>query len=492
MLATSALMLLTTGTVASACRPGPAQRTELASSRPKPSVVLISVDTLRADRLNAYGYDVRRVSPHLDALARDGILFENHISASPWTVPAHLTLFTSLSPSAHGVITPFDQLKLGLDREQVADSLPESTTTMAEVLARAGFDTAAFTGGSSLDPRLGFGQGFSLYDTSMFKLGERNMERMFDWVRAHRGGGFFLFWHTFEVHAPYLQTTFVDEVLPADRAARVRRATGGLEADLASAPGGAVVLGQLGAFNREVCEALYAGGIHSVDGWFGRLAVLLRELGLYDETLIVFTSDHGDEFGDHFPGSIYNQHGHTLYEELVRVPLIVKLPAQRHAGVRVKNVSRAIDVLPTVLAAVGLPAGGVDPEGSPLQPLWEGAGRLPARLALVEATAFSMEEKKALRTDRYKYVVSIGRESLARHGRAHIPDRPARRELYDLRVDAGEKNDLLASPSANDERLAGELDQVLRRLAGARRGTAEKAKLDGATLERLRALGYVN
>jgi arylsulfatase A-like enzyme len=457
-------------------------------------VILVSIDTLRADRLNAYGHGTRRVSPHIDALARDGVLFESHISASPWTVPSHLTLFTSLSPSAHGVTTPFDQLKHDLGRERLADSLPQAVTTMAEVLAGRGFETAAFTGGSSLDPRLGFGQGFSRYDTSMFKLDARNMERLFDWVRARRGGGFFMFWHTFEVHAPYLRTTFLDEVLPPDRAERVRRATERLGSDLASAPAGAVVLGQHGAFQREVAEALYAGGIHSADGWFGRLTALLRELGLYDETLIVLTSDHGDEFADHFPGSIYNQHGHTVYEELVRVPLVVKLPGQRHAGVRVKAVTRAIDVLPTVLAALGVPAGGLSMEGAPLQPLWEGAGGspVPPRLAFTEATAFSTEEKKAVRSDRHKYIVSVGRDSLARHGRAHVPEVPARRELYDLVADAGEKHDLLRSPSAEDERLAREMDEALRLLARARHGTAEKTKLDDATMERLRALGYVN
>jgi arylsulfatase A-like enzyme len=248
----------------------------------------------------------------------------------------------------------------------------------------------------TLDPRLGFAQGFDEYDTSMFKLQPGNVGRLLAWVRAHRDAPFFLFWHTFEVHAPYLHATFVGEVLPRPLASAVRRSTRpfsrldptheipprDLAGDLAS----------LGAMRREVCEALYVGGIHAMDGWIGELVRVLRESAMYDRTLIVLTSDHGEEFADHSPDQIYNKHGRTLYEELLRVPLVVKLADRRAAGTRVREVSRAIDMLPTVLQAVGLP-GSADMEGRPLQPLWEDPpeGRVP-RVAFAEGTILRREE----------------------------------------------------------------------------------------------------
>jgi arylsulfatase A-like enzyme len=474
-----------------ACTDAPRGRAPRAAV-PDVNVILISVDTLRADRVNSYGYAERRITPHMDALARDGILFENHITSSPWTTPAHLTLFTSLSPSAHGVVRPFSEQQMQL-RQGVVESLPESRTTMAELLAAQGYRTAAFTGGSSLDPRLGFGQGFGLYDTSMFKLDDGNMARLFAWTRAQRDGGFFLFWHTFEVHAPYLHPDFVSEVLAPDEALKVRRTTELIQRDMAA--GGtvahqAVELGRIGALRRDVCEALYVGSIRAMDERLGAFLGLLRALDLYDRTLIVLTSDHGEEFADRSPEAFFNVHGHNLYEEMVRVPLIVKLPGQRHAGARVREVTRAIDVLPTVLRAIGLRETG-EMEGSPLQPLFEGGARETiGRTAFVEAISSPIREAKAIRTDRHKYVVWSGAEELSAHGRAHVPDEPVEREFFDLRSDPGEKVNLLLAPAAPPKGLAGILDRRLRELAAAG-GVPEKARLDPQAVERLRALGYV-
>ena len=198
------------------------------------NVVLVSIDTLRADRLNAYGYDARRTSPNLDALAREGILFENFITAAPWTTPAHLSLITSLHPSTHGVIEPFDEMSRKLFGGGAFLSLAGRRVTLAEVLQAEGFRTAAFTAGGPLDPKLGFGQGFEEYATSMYKLDEENVGEMLAWVERHRESRFFLFWHHFEVHAPYLQADFVDDVL-----ARRRRhlAEGGDRGPRPGAPG---------------------------------------------------------------------------------------------------------------------------------------------------------------------------------------------------------------------------------------------------------------
>jgi len=264
------------------------------------NVVLISVDTLRADRLGAYGYRQRETSPNLDHLARDGILFENHMAASPWTVPSHVSLLTSLHPTAHGVTSSFRVQMHKLGSGGAYDRIPEATLTLAEALAASGRASAAFTGGVTLDPRIGFGQGFDTYETDMYKLSQRKIERMLDWAEGRGGEPFFLFWHTFEVHAPYLEPDFLPEVLPAEQARRLVRGLRKLRrtSGSKSTREGSNLLEQHGAYTLEVCEALYDAGVLSFDRWLGELVGRLLELDLYDRTLIVFTSDHGEQLGE--------------------------------------------------------------------------------------------------------------------------------------------------------------------------------------------------
>jgi arylsulfatase A-like enzyme len=452
--------------------------------------VLISIDTLRADRLNCYGYGKRKVSPNIDALARDGILFGNHISAAPWTIPAHMSLLTSLWPSNHGVTASLREIKAAGNRFPV---LAPSRTTLAEILVAHGYSTAAFTAGDTLDPEFGYGQGFSLYRTNMLKLHADAVGEMEQWVAGHASDPFFLFWHTFECHAPYLGTRFLQEVLPSEQAATVGEA---VERYAERLHHGEVQVGRFrsilvhrNVFELDVLEALYVGAVADTDDWVGVFVGKLRELGLYDRSLIIFTSDHGEEFADRSPDAFYNAHGHNLHREMVRVPLIVKLPAQEAAGTRVAALSRAVDVMPTALDVLGL-AGTPQMQGSSLRSLWETDAPEP-RTAFVEALE-DLREEKAIQTERYKYTVHIGAESVARRGRQHIPASPQSRCLYDIESDPGETNDLLQGiPDPESERAAEELDRALRGHIGEQRPDSRPASIDPATVERLRQLGYV-
>ena len=468
-----------------------------------PSVVLVSIDTLRADRLNAYGYRDRTVSPHLDGLARDGILFESHVSASPWTTPAHLSLLTSLSPHSHGVTASVAWLMKGLGQGGQYQRLADSHETLAEVLARGGYATAAFTGGGTMDASIGFDQGFDVYDSSMAKLGEEGFAGMTAWIDAHRGRPFFLFWHTFETHAPYHDATFLGEALPPGKAAALghRLAEAGrLEGPFLAEDVGEEALRAHGAHTREVCSALYDGGVLSADRWVGRLLETLKGAGLYDRVLVVLTSDHGEQLGEGpgeaggeaRDGHFYNAHGHTLYEELLRVPLIVKLPGSPGPARRVSAVTRAIDVMPTILDLVGLsPASPGRVQGRSLRPLWTGPPP-EAREAFSEALSTD-RESKSLRDSRHKYVVSMWPRQVSRRGRSHVPerDRLAAVELYDLMADPGERRNLLRDPTPEIARLADRFDKELRRRAAEAPGRAEPTRLGEEALERLRALGYV-
>ena len=470
---------------------------------PRPNVVLISLDTLRADRLNIYGYRDRVVSPNIDGLARNGILFESHVTASPWTTPAHLSLLTSLSPHSHGVTESVAWLMRGLHGGGEYQRMADSEETLTEVLARGGYATAAFTGGATLDPTIGFGQGFDRYDTSMAKLSAERLTIVTDWITAHRDRPFFVFWHTFEPHAPYHDGTFLEEVLPPGKAAALGRQLAELSRPEGPFPAedvGEEMLRDAGAYTRAVCSALYDGGVLSSDRWVGHLLQALRSEGLYDRTLVVLTSDHGEQLGEEpddtggtgRDGRFYSAHGHTLYEELLHVPLIVKLPGAPGPARRVSAVTRAIDVMPTILDVVGLsPAAPGRQQGLSLRPLWEERPS-PPRHAFTEALSTD-RESKSLRDARYKYVVSMWPRQLGRHGRSWVApaERLARTELYDLVDDPGERHNLLRDSTPEIRRLARRFDAELRRRAAEAPGHAERIRLGEEALQQLRALGYL-
>jgi arylsulfatase A-like enzyme len=435
-------------------------------------------------------------------LAADGILFETYISAAPWTTPAHLSMFTSLYPSAHGVTQSIKELEDSLRSKAKFNKLPDSRVTLAEVLQAAGYATGAFTGGGTLNPSIGFGQGFDHYATAMHKLHSFNMREMNDWIDQQVGRPFFLFWHNFEVHAPYLQGTFLDEVLPPDTAAKTREfLSDAARTRMWHVPTMAEqkndvertkdFLRRNQVYNAEVCEALYDGGISSFDTWLGKFIRKLRRRGLYDSTLIILTSDHGEEFGEHYPQHIYASHGYSVYEEMVRVPLIIKLPHQSSAGTRVGSAARMIDLMPTILDVLGVRQHPKDMEGLSLRPLWEQPETQEDRLAVCESMSAS-REKKAVRTGRYKFLYTLEPQTVAQHGRSYIPKHLDNAELYDLRADPDEKINLLASaPSQGVAEVAATLEKYLRDFVAGGHGQAETVELDKKTIQNLRALGYL-
>ncbi len=465
------MVLLAAAAATPACR----------QSDPPIHVLLISADTLRADRLGAYGYTARPTSPRVDALAEEALLFEVHIAAAPWTTPSHMSLLTGLTPTRHGVTGGDRRLREALQGERPFERLPDAVTTLAEALGAEGWATAAFTGGATLDPRIGFDQGFGEYDTTMVKLDSGKVDRVLSWIDAHDEGPFFLFWHTFEVHAPYVSPRFLQDVhLPEKNGWKQVRAA-------------KRVMRHHDAYDPEVTRALYDGGVRSFDRWLGELVDGLKERGVWDRTLLILTSDHGEQLGEEgrpapYGDGFYNVHGHTLFEEMIRIPLIVKLPGSAPESLRIPEVTASIDVMPTILDILGVP---VPPEvqGRSLRPLWEGQGGWSPRPALSESLS-EVEEKKSLRASRYKYIVSIDAATVAKEGRSHLPpDPPA--ALYDLVEDPGERRELLAGAEeeATTQRARTMAQELRRRIAEV--GKAEEGWLSPETREGLEALGYV-
>ena len=219
----------------------------------------------------------------------------------------------------------------------------------------------------------------------------------------------------------------------------------------------------------------------------GLVAESVKTLGLEGQTLVVVTSDHGEEFGERRPDAFYDRHGHSLYEELVHVPLVLRLPGGSSAGTRVESVSATVDIMPTILDVLGIAPQGKEAQGVTLRPRWE-QGVDPGRRAWSEALAWGYEQK-SVRSGSHKLIFTIDNPDVAEHGRHYMPAEPLGRELFDLSADPGETRNLVSSEQQVER--AKELEALLREHQRTLRGDPERVELDEEAFERLRALGYV-
>ena len=390
-------------------------------------IVLVSIDTLRADRLPAYGYAAVE-TPAIDRLVADGVLFERAYSHSPQTLPAHVSMFTGLLPVEHGV------------RDNLGFAVAPDQTLLPELLAPLGYRSAAVVSSYVLRREVGLARGFETYDdrlppappeasgAQVQRDGGDSLQVAERWLDANAGADspFFLFLHLYEPHMPYA---------PPERFGRYEP---------------------------------YDGEIAYADEIVGDLFAALRARGLYDDALIVLLSDHGEGLGDHGE----QEHGVFLYDEAIHVPLVVKLPGGRGAGRRVSVPVQHIDLLPTVLDLAGAAApDGLrgrslgpllvdDVDGWPERPLYAEA--------LYSRYHFGWSELYALTTERHRYIQA------------------PREELYDLVADPEERENLAAGRARTVRDLRTTLDGLL----GAAAVDVPSAVPDDV-LQRLRSLGYL-
>lgn len=433
----------------------------------RPNILMISVDTLRADHVSAYGHE-RPTTPAIDAPAAQGVLFQNAYSHAPVTSVSHMSLLTSLLPEAHGV---------SMWTDAATSRLSESIPTLATVLREHGYATAARTAGGYMAGVFGFDQGFSAFHET-YALEQAVDESLAEVRRlADRSARpFFYFLHTFAVHAPYTpeepyRGMFADPAyaggILSRREALVREA-------------GPKSAAQNRAYWKRVepddpadlqhLRDLYDAGIRRTDDQLARLLGELERSGLLEHTMIVFLSDHGEEFMEH--GQFLHK---QLYQELLQVPLVIRFAGElgeRHRGRRETALVRLIDVLPTVLDALDLPIPG-HVQGVSLLPLLE-SGAVPPRVLM---SSWSKRKLQSLRLGDWKLVVQ-----------------PDGAELYDLSRDPLKRTDLSGRlPERVAEMkvvLADQVDASRRFHSRARRGAPVEP--DPAIRERLRALGYVD
>ena len=431
---------------------------ELAGS----NLVLISVDTLRADHLSLYGYE-RPTSPFLEELAEEAVVFDSFFSNGGFTLPSHATMMTSLKPTVHGV------QKDGTNR------LAEERTTLAELLRGRGYSTAAFVDSYYMRRKHGFAQGFDLYDDRGGGF-EKILPRTREWLRRNHREPFFLFLHTYDVHSQ-------SERLPYDCPEPYRdRYTDGFEVEFDGCRGGrcasslfAHVVEESVARQVRLTEflapeeieysvALYDGCINYVDAKIRKIVGRLESLGVLDRTLLVVTSDHGEEFLDH-GRLLHTQRG---FEEMAHIPLILRLPGGRHGGLRVRHLAAMVDLMPTVLDVLGVPPA----------PVAQGRSLMPA---IVDGRPVRRETTiwQALRDQEWKLL-------------------PERKVLFHLPTDPRERRnrweqdpEIVRRLTTRQQRLM-ERDRELAESLRAGREPVGPVELTEEEARELRALGYVD
>jgi len=402
----------------------------------KPNIILMTLDTTRADHLGCYGYPKIK-TPNLDALARGGVLFEQCASASPLTLPSHCSVMTGMYPTYHGV------------RVNGNTALSEEQTTIAEVLSARGYQCGAFIGAFVLDGRWGLKQGFQYYDDqfdlrkykhldlgAIQRPGNQVMDAALAWLEGEKQNSFFAWIHLYDPHAPY-------EPPEPYRSEYGQRGLVGL----------------------------YDGEIAFMDEQIGRCVSWLEKNGLDKNTVLILVGDHGEGLGSHGEET----HGYYIYEYVVHVPLIVVTPFEMLRGQRVSSQAKTVDVFPTVLdlATVKAP---VKPQGHSLLPMMFRPEKKVEGYAYGESMApniqFGWSPLRTLRTPHYQYI--------------DVP----RAELYDLTQDADEHMNLLQQYPDLARKMKDELDRLM---AETSRGAPapQAANLDKETVERLAALGYI-
>ena len=437
-------------------------------------VLFLSIDTLRADAVSALN-PVAPPTPSLDSLASDSVVFAHAYSPAPWTLPSFVSMMTGVAPPVHGVKSP-------------ALRIPDTLTTLAERMRESGYVTAAIGHNPWLRPEHGMSRGFGSYDICPRdeyggSFGSRLLARLFPgrlkptlttpeitrfaggWLREHARDDFFLWLHYFKPHGPYEPPVAYRprENPPAGMGYRFGGAPGIRMGSLVIPPP-----------QRPWVRKLYESEVRFVDDNVGEIRAELKRLGIYDETLIVFASDHGEEFWEH--GSF--EHGHTLYEELIRVPYFIKLPGQ---GVRLREKERVStgSIYATVLDLCGIK----DDPGwlsyRPLTPLFRNG--IFDDEPVLSASPLYYEDREAWIRGSTKWI----------HSR--VTDRV---EIFDLTRDPGERRDIsMTSPEKEHEGLEDlarlhKADEALRehyRIRG-----ELPAAIDPETLEELHSLGYLH
>lgn len=450
--------------------------------RARPNIIFILIDALRADRMGFYGHN-RDVSPAMDAIAAEGVVFDRAIAQAPWTQPSMASLFCSRYPSVHKVLDYNLAMAMGMGKTEKIAVFDQEFTTLAEVLQKAGYATAGFVANGFLRKKYGFEQGFGHYDDGKGPRARRpdavlNNE-MVAWLeKRDPKKPFFLYVHYMGVHGPYYARSefvapFMEEVR---RLPNKRKLTPSEKSKLGYLAGGRaaelVRKYQMLTSYQEFWSSIYDAGIRETDAHIADLRKRLETMGLWDDMYVIITADHGEAFMEHG----YWNHGSSLYHEELYVPLILRWPDVLPGGKRIKGTVRLIDLMPTLLDQLGL--GQVaDMQGRSL------SGEIIGNQSGTGQAAFSEGVKKGppqqcLYQGDWKLIFTAA---------------SARYELYHISEDPQEQNELSAKYPDKVEELTNLLQaQVLDNKRQTSQKEVEQIPVSPEQYERLRSLGYVD
>ncbi len=390
-------------------------------------IILVSIDTCRADHLSCYGFN-RPTTPNIDALAAQSVLFRNAVSPVPLTLPSHSSMLTGTIPAYHGV--HFNDER----------TLSDSSTTLAEVLKKEGYATGAIVSAHVLDAALGIAQGFDYYndeyeepnmsELARGRLAEEASKLACEWFSVHKDEPFFFFLHYYDLHHPYE---------PPE------------------------------PYASEYSNDLYSGEIAYTDAHLGRVIAKLKELGIYDSALIIVTSDHGEMLGEH--GEFH--HGYFIYEGAIKVPLIVKRPDKKE-HIEVVSFVGLVDIVPLVCSMLGIKAPS-PVHGEDISKYWEMPDKKRNRYiyteSMVPTRAFAASLLGVVNGD-YKYIQTT------------------RPELYNTALDSREINNLVGIEPKRAHLLSENLKLILEKQVRSGDETGG-AIVNEETRKKLETLGYV-
>ncbi len=401
------------------------------------NVIFISMDALRFDATGAGG---SQLTPHLDDFSKDAVVFTHTTSAAPWTVPSHMAMFTSRWPSHHGIV---NKLKPDAKGELVFMELDPSIKTFPETLIAAGWKAVAFTGGAGVQSKFGYGHGgFETYlDDKPFAGMDYSGPPAIAWLAAHKSEHFFMFFHGYDAHG---QHPLLDQDPRAAVPDYKGKLDGGIEEQaklreqgLATIvkPGDAAKLTGIDAEDTRFLKAIYDAKVKAADAQLGKFLSAAKENGLLDKSIIAIVGDHGEEFMEHD----YLDHGATLCEHQLHVPMIIRFP--KGEGHKVVDAPvRTIDVFPTIFAALGV-SGPDQVDGTSLLPLIKGE-KLDLPI-FAESDYRLFVHLRGVRVGDKKLILDL---------------EDGQKSLFDVSADPNELNDL----SATDARNTYEMEQSVR------------------------------
>ncbi len=403
------------------------------------NLVFVSFDALQAAHVSSLGYP-KKVTPTIDEMAKNGFNFTNNISVASWTVPASMSWFTGVYPSEHKLTNKFAVFNPPNNKLSNLKELSPNLVTIAEVLKNSGYATGGFTGNAGVSGGFGYGQGFDQYFFDKGKFGSMGVSipKALDWLKANKDKKFFMFLHGYDMHgqnvpAEGFDYRFVEKGYD-------KKFTGSAQEQEALREEG-LEKGSVTLRDEDVkfWRAIYDEKIQRTDAKFKEFLAELQKLGLMDKTIFVLTSDHGTEFYEHKRFD----HGFSLYDELIHVPLIIKLPKQK-SGKVIKDQITSLDIMPTILDLLDVKM----PEkaktqlrGTSLVPSFK--GKAVAKEVYSETDYRQYTYKRSIITkEGWKLIYTLENKS---------------RELYNLKNDPKELKNLVEQ----EPKIAYELEQKL-------------------------------